>query len=754
MGKAGFVTPLSYDAVTKAIFGTGLSNFGGLKSNSAPSQLFGEAVFTGPWPAGAKIKVSLIESLRNGSTAYIYVPVSSISITRDRAPNTFTVSYTSNSTTIRGDSIYTSWIKVTDGGSNNYGFEVSTLDFNYKMALGCSAWFMAATSLRDAGVGGLEAFSLFANALDSLVSNALPFLSESEKRKILGNLALEGKIAGDGADLIKIFDVAATGNKMDVTEELANTAVSHIEGAISTATDKNTGNVIATFELTGQQSIDLYNEIVADGHNNANTVSSCSGSVPNTPTQSTFGSTLPPVLDLSSDSSARSNFSGGSGDGQGLAPQNSFNSNSQTWAESTSPIGSDTFANYLNEGGIGTRISGSATIQISCKLTGMAITNDGNTWWYQVAQSPWNNQYYTPADNFYNNGQTSGSLHGTPYVDPTVPTCGSAPAVTPPVVDITPAAKTWSEATSPIGSDTFANAANESGKWTRIGGSTTVQITCKLIGMAMTNDGNNWWYQVAQSPWNNQYYTPADNFYNNGQTSGSLHGTPYVDSSVPTCGSTPTPTPTSNSTPSSQTWSEATSSIGSDTFANAANEGGKWTRIGGSTTIQVTCKLTGMAMTNDGNNWWYQVAQSPWNNQYYTPADNFYNNGQTSGSLHGTPYVDLSVPTCGSTPPPTPTPPPPPPTWRETAGSDAHTWTNYSNAGGSEGTLIYSNQSVDIACKVTGFRVKNGNTWWYRIAQAPWSNQFFVSADAFYNNGATSGSLAGTPWVDPAVPNC
>jgi hypothetical protein len=29
-----------------------------------------------------------------------------------------------------------------------------------------------------------------------------------------------------------------------------------------------------------------------------------------------------------------------------------------------------------------------------------------------------------------------------------------------------------------------------------------------------------------------------------------------------------------------------------------------------------------------------------------------------------------------------------------------------------------------------------------------------ISADAFYNNGATSGSLHGTPFVDPAVANC
>lgn len=120
-------------------------------------------------------------------------------------------------------------------------------------------------------------------------------------------------------------------------------------------------------------------------------------------------------------------------------------------------------------------------------------------------------------------------------------------------------------------------------------------------------------------------------------------------------------------------------------------------------------------------------------------------------------------PTTTTAPPPTTTtapattttpPPPPPPTFAETTGGVTHTWTNYTNAGGTEGPTIGSNVTVQIACKLTGFQVADGNTWWYRIAQDPWSNQYYASADAFYNNGQTSGSLHGTPFVDPNVPNC
>jgi hypothetical protein len=102
---------------------------------------------------------------------------------------------------------------------------------------------------------------------------------------------------------------------------------------------------------------------------------------------------------------------------------------------------------------------------------------------------------------------------------------------------------------------------------------------------------------------------------------------------------------------------------------------------------------------------------------------------------------------------PAPTPPSAP-TFAETTGGATNTWTNYSNAGGSQGPTIPSNTTVQVSCKLPGMAVADGNTWWYRIASSPWNNVYYASADAFYNNGSTSGSLHGTPFVDGAVANC
>lgn len=101
-----------------------------------------------------------------------------------------------------------------------------------------------------------------------------------------------------------------------------------------------------------------------------------------------------------------------------------------------------------------------------------------------------------------------------------------------------------------------------------------------------------------------------------------------------------------------------------------------------------------------------------------------------------------------------PAPPPAPTVWNETVGGNTNTWTNYTNAGGTQGPTIPNGATVQISCKLQGFKVADGNTWWYRIHSSPWNDTFYASADAFYNNGATSGSLVGTPFVDNAVANC
>jgi surface antigen len=211
------------------------------------------------------------------------------------------------------------------------------------------------------------------------------------------------------------------------------------------------------------------------------------------------------------------------------------------------------------------------------------------------------------------------------------------------------------------------------------------------------------------------------------------------------------------------TYTELQGHHGSNTFTDPIHAAGLGPAIGAGQQVQVSCKVYAPQIASvNPDGFWYRIASDPWNNAYYAPANTFMNGDPWNGPY--THNTDFAVPTCdggspGTTPTPTPTPTPvptqaPPRTWSETAGGVAHTWTNYSNAGGTQGPSIAGGQTVQISCRLTGFQVADGNTWWYRIAQSPWNNSFYVSADAFYNNGQTSGSLHGTPFVDPNVAMC
>ena len=277
-------------------------------------------------------------------------------------------------------------------------------------------------------------------------------------------------------------------------------------------------------------------------------------------------------------------------------------------------------------------------------------------------------------------------------------------------------------------------------------------------------------------------------------------------SAAPAPPATPTPPPVSTPSPVTSTTRSETAGGLTNTWSDYSDAGGNEGQpIAAQETLQVSCRITGFTVA-DGNSWWYQIASSPWSGNYYVSADAFYNNGETSGVLQGTPFVDPNVPGCSGakiTPPAVTTSPPgaattttspngttststsststtststtststtststtststttsstvaPPLYYNETVGGATHTWTDYGDAGGTEGPSIASGQTVQVACVVTGFRVSDGDTYWYRIASAPWDNSYFASADAFYNNGQTSGSLHGTPFVDPSVPGC
>jgi hypothetical protein len=62
----------------------------------------------------------------------------------------------------------------------------------------------------------------------------------------------------------------------------------------------------------------------------------------------------------------------------------------------------------------------------------------------------------------------------------------------------------------------------------------TVNVSCKVLdpsAASVTPDG--YWYRLADSPWNNQYYAAANTFYNGDPINGPY--THNTDFNVPNC---------------------------------------------------------------------------------------------------------------------------------------------------------------------------------------------------------------------------
>jgi hypothetical protein len=125
---------------------------------------------------------------------------------------------------------------------------------------------------------------------------------------------------------------------------------------------------------------------------------------------------------------------------------------------------------------------------------------------------------------------------------------------------------------------------------------------------------------------------------------------------------------------------------------------------------------------------------------------------------NGQPWATCAsaTPSDPTSPPPTSSPAPVASTWPEVSDPDGptHPWTDYLNAGGTEGPTIPDGTTVLIACRVQGLSA-GGTTWWYRIASSPWNSVYYASASAFYNTGTnTSGPFDNGIDVDTSVATC
>jgi tRNA A-37 threonylcarbamoyl transferase component Bud32 len=161
--------------------------------------------------------------------------------------------------------------------------------------------------------------------------------------------------------------------------------------------------------------------VVKSASNLAAGTGSNNPAVPSQPSQPGFEPSAPPsagALGPGSNGGGNNGNSGSSGTKTTATSTASSGTTTTTYSE-TAGTEIPTWSEPTTGGGTaGDTLTKGETVDISCRLVG----GDGN-YWYRIASSPWDNLYYSGADNYFPGGMTSGRLT-SPY-DPKIPICSS-----------------------------------------------------------------------------------------------------------------------------------------------------------------------------------------------------------------------------------------------------------------------------------------------------------------------------------------
>lgn len=82
--------------------------------------------------------------------------------------------------------------------------------------------------------------------------------------------------------------------------------------------------------------------------------------------------------------------------------------------------GANTYTDPYNLVGLGPRVDDGTSVQVSCKIVAPGVRSVG-LYWYRIADPPWSDRYYSPANSWLNGDPIGGPY--TRVVDETVPYC-------------------------------------------------------------------------------------------------------------------------------------------------------------------------------------------------------------------------------------------------------------------------------------------------------------------------------------------
>jgi hypothetical protein len=100
-----------------------------------------------------------------------------------------------------------------------------------------------------------------------------------------------------------------------------------------------------------------------------------------------------------------------------------------------------------------------------------------------------------------------------------------------------PGGKTFTEqvhTNNSAGTNAFKNPLGPSGSGPRVRPGQQIEVVCRFLDPnAAPSVQPGWWYLVDSSPWNREYFTPANSYLNGGLPEGPY--TKKIDERVPVC---------------------------------------------------------------------------------------------------------------------------------------------------------------------------------------------------------------------------
>ncbi len=167
------------------------------------------------------------------------------------------------------------------------------------------------------------------------------------------------------------------------------------------------------------------------------------------------------------------------------------------------------------------------------------VSSDGSViWQWPCAGVPAGTYSTTLVDQ--SDGQEIGPVYFTVGPAPSAPastvpvTTPSTPATSSQPAPPAPGPSTYTEEEWHTGANTFTDPDNASGMGQKIAPGQNVQVTCKLYDPSILSASpGGYWYKIASSPWDNQYYAVANTFLNGDPWAGPY--THPTDLSVPDC---------------------------------------------------------------------------------------------------------------------------------------------------------------------------------------------------------------------------